>query len=210
MGFTHFIKLSYFLIFLVVRKTLYLCLFFVQVWNISCVTNIPVNSQSQEKDKSHVDEVVALIKSSPAWSDIFETDKETTQPILSNLEKISRYDTSIIREAVRSFIQGKIHGGKDDYGVDDMSRIFLLNRYIFDIPEKNNPLQKVTTYGGWRGRPLDGKTVNLLWPFTLDADKKLQLVINFKGYGGVPYRGLEEFDEFSKNFSRRKITAIEK
>ena len=55
------------------------------------------------------------------------------------------------------------------------------------------------------GRPLDAKNVNLLWPFTVDSSGKLLLTEKFKGYRGVGFLGLEEFDDFYKKFGRREI-----
>jgi hypothetical protein len=82
------------------------------------------------------------------------------------------------------------------------SRVFLLNRYLFQAPEKS-PIDE-QLFGGWAGTPIENGMVNRLWPFAYDSQNKLQLARDFEGYFGNGYRGLDEFDYFQKTFGLRK------
>ena len=82
------------------------------------------------------------------------------------------------------------------------SRVFLLNRYLFQVPEIS-PIDG-HLFGGWAGTPVENGMVNRLWPFSYDGQNRLQLVGEFEGYYGPPYRGLDEFDYFQKKFGLRR------
>jgi hypothetical protein len=112
------------------------------------------------------------------------------------LELISENDITLIREAiVRLF-------SKYSQNTSLWSRVFILNRYLFQVPE-NSPIDE-HLFGGWAGTPIENGMVNRLWPFSYDSQNRLQLVGEFEGGYGNGYRGLDEFDYFHKKFGLRR------
>lgn len=186
----------------VIKKIALFTFYFLYISSISCTSSISESKQPEKrKDKMNI-EVIQLIENCPAWSEISISDKSALDKISICLEKVSKYETNVIRDAIRIYLTDR--QSKNTYYVSEMSRLFLLNRYIFNIPSEPVPLRQVIPYGGWAGRPMDGQKIDLLWPFTIGTDNKLHLTARFQGYGGPSYSGLEEFDDLNKKYGRRK------
>ncbi len=159
-----------------------------------------IRSQAKDDmDTTLVDEVFGLIDSCPAWSDIRADDLVTQNKILAACEKISTYKLAIIKQAINKYINSKKKA--DMYDVSSMSRLFILNRYIFKVPSKASFDRGA--FGGWHGVPSDAKEVNWLWPLSLDVNGKIQLINKFRGYTGHEFLALQEFDYFEQQFGLR-------
>jgi hypothetical protein len=147
-----------------------------------------------------VKEVEALIKGIPAWSKLSPSDEKGRRKVMAAMKKLSQYDLNVLRKAMENFIAKK-RQSRGGYDVDDMSRLFILNRYLFNVPDKV-PIG-APHFGAFAGVPSDAHSVNDLWPLSFDASGKLILSGNFAGYFGDDYLALEEFDHFAKKYGAR-------
>ena len=125
----------------------------------------------------------------------------TKKIILDSCEKISRYKLGVIRKAIEKYQKDLSLSGS--YNVDSMSGLYVLNRYLFNVPD-NAPLGN-GTFGGWGGVPETDKGINWLWPLSIDADNHFDIIGTYHGYGGQPYLAVWEFDHFNEKYKPRSF-----
>ena len=158
-------------------------------------------SQSTVSDEQLVREVIKLLDDCPAWSDLIDDDRLTQKAILECYSKISKYDLTIIRMSIVKYFNDKRRA--NSYSVACMSRLYILNRYIFNVP--TSALLDRRTFGGWGGVPWNGHEINWLWPLSFDSKGNIELTGRFKGYNGHDYLAIQEFDYFNQTFGPRKL-----
>src|SRR5262245_33841545 len=85
------------------------------------------NEQSKNEDAEFIS---TLILSLPVWSELEKGDvKKIEGRILEKLDLISNNNILSIREAIKKLVE------KYPYETSVWSQIFLLNRYLFRVPE---------------------------------------------------------------------------
>ena len=149
---------------------------------------------------STVNSVVKMIGACPAWSDLRASDILSRKASLACLERISHNDPDVIRKSMERYISNKRR--RNAYDVSSMSRLYVLNRYVFNVPEKakfDRP-----TFGGWMGVPHNSEEINLLWPLSYDQEGKLALTGQFGGYLGDDYLAIQELDYFRSIYGARR------
>lgn len=198
------------------QPTLYLAtLFALLTATVACsglgqrgeVRNMGQNKSTtpESSDTSTIDTVAREIDRCPAWSELRKGDDATRQQIMNCLERLANYDPAVIRQAMEKYIS--IKRSQKAFDVSAMSRLYVLNRYLFKVPEKAN--FERSTFGGWMGVPHDSQSINLLWPFTVDEKGKLTLTGQFSGYVGDDYLALQEFNYFNEKYGvRRKAGGV--
>lgn len=154
-----------------------------------------VNSKIQSIRK-----IYNLLDSCPAWNRMGSQNDESFNSILKQLDEISKFDAALVRIAIVNYTEKNLKGRMTD--IDCYARIFLLNRYIFNVPDKL--IKSKRPFGGWAGIPMSDDGVNWLWPFSLDKENKLVLTGKYLGFFGPDYQFLEEFDYLHKTFGIRK------
>jgi hypothetical protein len=143
--------------------------------------------------KSAPENVSLLLDRCPEWTQLNGDDRGAKQKILLCLAQISTNDIRDIRIGVTKFLHTQ-------RGQAESGKIFLLNRYLFNVPELGEPDDSIVT--PWHSPTRSGR-LDLLWPFSLMPKGDLELTGNFKGYTGESYRPLDEFDYFLKTYGRR-------
>lgn len=141
-------------------------------------------------------DVVKILESCPAWSDT----NTRTNDMLACLKLLSNCDTAVLRAGLVQFVE-KCQSEKQ-YTIDNMSKLFILNRLVFAVPEGekfSGPF-----FGGWEGVPHAGHEMNMLWPLALRKDGELILVGKYSGYTGHRHLAVEEFDHFLAKYGRRQ------
>jgi hypothetical protein len=123
------------------------------------------------------------------------------QKIIACLEKIVRYRTSVLRAAEVEYTKDLTARGSYSQ-LDDLGVLFLLNRYIFNVPDVS-PRSEARFFGGWEGVPVTEETVNLLWPLSTAKSGGLEFTGAFGGYYGPAFQAVAEFDYFDHRFGRR-------
>jgi len=141
----------------------------------------------------------------PAWTTVGSYELETYP--LDKMKQIARFlleqperDRRHLIATYCAYAYAKPH--TDDLSL--ISKLYLLLRLLFDVPEASNV---VAIFGAWIGEggpyPYDGsETVNLLWPLGYQ-NQRLILKSGFEGYLGAPYDGLAEYDFFASRFPWR-------
>ncbi len=141
-----------------------------------------------------VDKIVAEIATCPAWRDA--TPDVWNDIIRCNLG-LCKHDSNLIRKAMGEYISTL--DSQKKYDSSAMSRLFILNRVLFQVPDKDANWRPS---GGWGGQTADTP----LWPLAQDKDGALRISSMFQGYLGSAFSALEEFDDFSKRYGRRNVT----
>jgi hypothetical protein len=164
---------------------------------VAAISNL--NNTLMYQREREIDEIVFTLEKSPLWTRL-EKNTDEEKSLLNALEKISQYKVEIIREAAIKYLKNNSKNLYEVIGVE--SRVFVLNRYLFKVPE-NAPFDN-GTFGGWGGVPVRNKEINWLWPLAYRPDGQLYIEGKYKGYSGHPYQAIEEFDYFYKTYGLRK------
>jgi hypothetical protein len=137
----------------------------------------------------------------PPWSGLRAEDASGRRALRLRLNAFKRIPLDEIREGVRLYVADAAEspGG---YAVPEMSRVFVLNRFLFRVPAAV-PRRQARFFGGWHV-PQRGAAVDMLWPFaTVGRAEALRLAGTFSAYLGAPYDALGEFDWFRRHYPPR-------
>ncbi|MBI3586726.1 MAG: hypothetical protein HY088_06320 [Ignavibacteriales bacterium] len=158
--------------------------------------NIP---EEESGTMANNDSLAQLIEAIPLWTKGY-SDTETKQ-LISSSKAIAKYSLDDIRRGVASFF--KTHKS-DKKAIDNLSKVYLLLRVIFDVPQSIERKQ-AKVFGGWDHPSIEerAEVFNLLWPLEL-KDSKIQVKGTFSGYHGIIYDAVGEFDFFKAKFKTRK------
>jgi hypothetical protein len=162
---------------------------------LGCASNPAENA-----DLSSETEIVAatkLIEACPNWAQIRKSDGGERNRIIPILEEVNHYPSVTLRRAMERF------QNSTNCGLDGMATLFLINRYIFNVPQwvlTND----ATQFGGWFGIPEANGKVDMLFPLEAAPSGKLKLTGAHIGYMGAPFQALNEFDWFKRRFGRRR------
>jgi len=123
-----------------------------------------------------------------------DTEETQREMLLGAILFISHHDITKIREAVRLYTL-EAEGSPTE--LDMLSKVFILNRYVFAIPEK---LDDAPVGAGW-ARP-NGSIVSTVWPIAI-TDSGAKIIDGPHGFFGGSYNALSEFDRFNQIYSHR-------
>jgi hypothetical protein len=148
-----------------------------------------------------VNEALKLIESCPYWNQLAATDLTGAREIIHTLEKLNNYSSTVLRLAIVKFQESHfaINGRKT---FDDWTKLFLINRYIFNVPEWENS-ERARTYGGFFPIPRENGKVNVMWPLAINRSGEVELIGQSVGYLGDRFLAVEEFDFFLQEHGRR-------
>jgi hypothetical protein len=163
-----------------------------------------INSKVFNQKLEAVEKALALITSSPTWSSLAEDETEGRQHITENLEKISKFDIETIRKAVRAYAeQFPTKATEHNSYNSHMSRLFVLNRFIFKVPTTPLPIKEIKHFGGWIGRPHQECETVWSWPFSVNSKGGFQLTGTLEMYMGTLYQPIAEFEYLYHTFGLR-------
>lgn len=157
------------------------------------------------QSSNQVAEVVRRIASCPDWTRMSKLDQGAGQQLIQCLEMISSNETPVLRAAFDQLVRHS--AGERATSMKGPAKLFLLNRYIFEVPGHVDR-KEARSFGGWV-QP-ESERANFLWPFRRQANSKLELIDTFHGYFGEEYAALREFDYFNLHFGRRRLSQIER
>jgi len=155
-------------------------------------------SKQMRRPSPQVKQVLELLSDMPKWSEIDAHDRRAQKVIEEAAAGIGRNDLRVIRSAIREYLK-RANGRDAGPEIGDLSRIFVLNRYLFDVPS-HVALGEIRVFGGWHGNQVRHGVTDWLWPWKVTGQRK-RLTGSFKGYSGPPYFALPEFDYFRRTFS---------
>jgi len=194
------------------------CLVAQCVLGASCQPRKSSPAHIPDPNDPNVAAIVQLITQMPRWPINKGGDPNVEQSPKSRIEysvfSISRYDLGDIRDALQMYIA--LSESPDNDILDKQHKIFIVNRYIFDVPEivrRDSPHWAFVFTGDdgmprtmrVRNEPQPDDTINALWPWSKDASGRLHLTGVGRGYTGAvtPSLRLKEFDYYRKTFGRR-------
>ena len=152
-------------------------------------------------------EMIDLVKKMPEWpfspgipdaEDQARAEAEARE-VENVAATIAQHELDDIRAAMKQLALR--HDAKID------AKLFILNQYLFDIPEKvkYGSIEDRLTRHSYFGLPPSVMT-SKIWPWELENG---QVRFGTKGLGymymGPPYEAVETFDQFRKHFGRRSI-----
>jgi hypothetical protein len=129
-----------------------------------------------------------------------------------NYEKVARAvqqtDPRVVEGALQSFMESEGDSPVTDY--TDESKLFLLMRVLFDLPE-SAPVEERHQRKGWINWPLpdaNGK-VSLAWPISW-AHGKPELVASYEGSEGPPYPAVADYRYLKSHYPFRTLDPAQK
>ena len=143
------------------------------------------------------------LASMPKWSEAGAQGRGARHKIERAARQIAGMDLGAVRAAIKLYVKAAA-AAEAGPAIAELSRIFVLNRYLFDVPSRAE-LGSVPFFGGWHGVHAGRNEINVLWPWRMKNGRK-QLAGSFKGYSGPAYGALAEFDYFRRRFPRAKVT----
>lgn len=155
------------------------------------------------QDKESIKNIVEILQSCPAWVSTSAEEREDRRHILEQMKKISHYDIQDIRDALIIYVNSVYSKTSDIHA--DLGKIYVLNRYVFDVPTSPLVEGKIRRFAGWIGEPFEECEKNWSWPLSIDNDGKLVLTGTLHYRMGPLYQAIEEFDYLRQRFGLRKF-----
>jgi hypothetical protein len=137
----------------------------------------------------------------PAWCNITNDDINNRRLLIQHFDEIDQCSTHIVRAGVVRYLSKT--PGEDERLLKRWSNIYVLNRYLFAVPTTR--LLTERSFGGWVVPCPREDTLAELWPLEIRGGK-LELTGVCMGYKGGGYNAIGEFDYFSQEYGRRRIT----
>ena len=145
--------------------------------------------------------VAELLEEMPAWSEVATGDRQGLRQVEEAVRRIGGFGLDAVKDGLRRFVAVR-RGAPGGLDVADMSKLYVLVRYVFDAPPsapKGRP-----RFGSFLGVPETDDTVDELWPWELGPEGEPHLTGFFRGYVGESYLPLEEADAFEEGYGVRR------
>ena len=181
------------------------------VWNCCVVPGIGALSHTSTDikpalnipaDISTLDNTGKLILLIPGWVYNYNI---TSQQLVNIAREVQRSTTpTSLRNSLVNY--EKVFAGTSDY-IDQMSKVYLLLRVMYQLPQEMNS-SNAKTFGGWIHPSIgNGNSYNMSWPVSV-TQSPLGLMVNidkYRGFIGRGYNAAAELDYFNSNFQRRNL-----
>lgn len=151
-------------------------------------------------------DVLVLLLELPSWPMARLVGKDDADHLISlreDAEKITAIAARIDTFDLDDIRTGLIRYQQSDHYRPEMA--FIINQYLFDIPEKDSPLTRhiipaYTTLGA------AANSLSPSWPWKKQADGTLRFEVLSIGLvrNGPPYPAIHVFDEYRERFGRRE------
>ena len=148
----------------------------------------------------NIQKIIRLIERCPSWVGIKNNDTKR-KLILNNLMIISKYPIDDIEKSISQCVKYKIFSKNFDPAY--MEKIYLLNRYLFDVP-KFVPRKNRKVFSGFSGMPSNDRLIGEMWPLDFDKNGNLIIVGSEAMYNGPLYRADIEFRYFKTVYGLRR------
>jgi hypothetical protein len=138
-----------------------------------------------------------LLEKVPPWADLLVNDTDGRGESMRLLNQINDYRLPEIEEGVRRYC-AKVA----PTDVRALSTIYVLNRFLFNVPDVLRPDQFLA-FGGWGDIPKVDGGFSGIWPLSRDKNYRFVLTGQIHLYTGAPYDALGEFAYFKQHYGRR-------
>jgi hypothetical protein len=161
---------------------------------LACLTqNESRAAPLQPSEEAQISQILGVLESCPTPTKLRKDDATARGELLTTLHVIDQYPSKTIRVAVKRFLT------KHPGNLDESSKIVVLNRLVFAVPQKEPP--HAAGFHCWGISSSD--PANYMRPLAVDARGEIIFEGEFLFYIGAPYLALEEFDYFQRRFGRR-------
>jgi hypothetical protein len=170
---------------------------------LTTTPNDPQNAPKVNADTTKLDYAGKLIMQIPVWA---YNEYPTTSQQLVNIARQVQNTTSPAALHNSLVNYENVFSGASDY-TDQMSKVYLLLRVMYQLPEEMNS-SNAKTFGGWTHISIgNGSAYNMAWPIAATSSPSgWQVSIsNFTGFIGRGYDAAAELDYFNANFERRNL-----
>jgi hypothetical protein len=138
-----------------------------------------------------------------AWPAEGDLPPEEWERYIATAAEFQRAEPTEIEAALDEFLRERsgLEAARDE------TRLFLLQRVVFDLPEKA-PESERRPFKGWTNWPApdaDGN-VSIAWPITW-RDGRPALVAPYEGSEGRPYNAVGEYRHFLEHYPLRALAA---
>jgi hypothetical protein len=147
-------------------------------------------------------DVAVLIAAMPAWADVRPRDAAGLAAVQAAVQALAALSAQQVLAGAQAYAQSFEEAGAAPYGVSAMSRLFVLNRWLFDLPASVPAGQ--AGYGGFLGKPVVNGQLQLRWPWAAGADGRLELTGYFAGYAGESFDGVAEAGDWLGRYGLRE------
>jgi len=192
--------------------TLALCAFVVGCLS-SARNGIPAAAPRTRDDTPHLanrepmtdtdsQRLIADLLSAPSWLALpMSADaNQDAEKLLAVLRRVQKFAIPDVRALLVEFVRSVPDGtGR----LDQVGKIFVLNRLLFNVPEPRPSRRVDRGHGGWFVPVYNGRP-DMLWLLSFDHGQ-LKLTGRFVGYSGALYDPLREFDRFECTYGPRPL-----
>jgi hypothetical protein len=166
---------------------------------------IPGRLTTLSRQREEVQEVLELLTACKSWM-LWYGDRKTAEGIMHSVRQIAQFPLTDMKEAIQEYARPtELFGEEERFGESDVVRwgkIYVLHRYIFDVPEKGAGCPPY--FGGFVGQ--SNQWPGMMAPLAFDAvTGKIILKYQSGGYRGAGFRAVEEFDHFLKVYGLRTL-----
>ena len=147
--------------------------------------------------------LTAGLRSLAPWSAEGDLPPDEWERYIAIAAQVQRAEPAEVQAAFEEFL-GERSGLE---AARDETRLFLLQRVVFDLPEKA-PESERRPFKGWTNWPppdADGN-VSIAWPITW-SDGRPALVAPHEGSEGRPYNAVSEYRHFLEHYEFRALPA---
>ncbi len=155
----------------------------------------------EQKMVRPVSEILEVLLDMPCWSEVGHYDQTGRCRMTGALQRISEFPLNDIRAAMEEYIR-RSRQSTNGYDVCAMSRLYVLNKYLFRIPEQV-PRSSAKFFGGWMGIPYDDEHVSMAWPVSETSNGERAITGVGAGFMGGEYQALAAFDYYRATFGTR-------
>jgi hypothetical protein len=159
---------------------------------------------------SQMETILNMFERCPLWLELRRTqpydfysysgeDERKAVEIVRTMSELSQYSTDVLREAVRRWIS---EASPDNIDLRN-SKVYVLNRYLFDVPRHGKTIPQ------YPSDPPGRSSISPMWPLDLDKEGNIVLTGRIMPTPTTGARsstfGLDEFDRFAKQYKRRVL-----
>ena len=131
------------------------------------------------------------------WSDPVHYSETNWNTLVSSAKILQQNDPKIVEQALENF-------QKTHQSVSDDSKLFLILRVAFDLPESVSP-GAILRFGGWLDASGSGNMeTNAAWPISWNTSSP-KLVAGFTLFEGSRYDARLEYQYFLKKYAMRNL-----
>lgn len=145
------------------------------------------------------EEVKERLAEMPAWADVTVGDAQGLAAVERETRTIAASGTDTVMAGLSDFVRSRLRA--KTFGVSEMSKVFVLNRLLFAVPDR--AVRDQPRFGAFVGIPVHGDFVDDLWPWRPTGDGGLTLEGYFKGYSGEVFQAIEEAESFLRRYGPR-------